>query len=82
MMLRRRPPHRAKPTPGNDVGFGRADTATDCRTDRSAKADSPQWTHRTSAGLIAIVNAHREGFPGVALPRDIQVAIAREWSAQ
>jgi len=80
-MLQRitRPPDRAKPTPGGDVGFGGADTGADCGNDGSAKGNVPQWTRHTSPRLVAIVNAHRQAFPGVALPRDIQVAIAREW---
>ena len=82
MMLERLigPPDRAKPTPGWDVGFGRADTAADCRQDRSAKDELPQWARHTSPRLVGIVNAHRQTFPGIALPRDIQAALAAEWS--
>ena len=76
-----RPPDRTKPTPGGDVGFGGAEKSADCRDHRSAKGGTPQWTRHTSARMIAIVDAHRQAFPGVALPCDIQVAIAREWGA-
>ena len=74
-----RPPDKTKPTPGGDVGFGGADKSADCRTDRSAKGDVPQWMRYTSSRLLAIVRAHRQAFPGVALARDIQLALAREW---
>jgi hypothetical protein len=81
MMLRRRPPDRTKPTPGGDVGLGRADTTAESEGDRSVKGDMPQWAARTSPRLVAIVAAHRQAFPCLALSRDIQLAIAREWSA-
>jgi len=46
----------------------------------NAKPDRRQWTRYTSAGLIAIVDAHRQAFPGVALSREIQLALAAEWA--
>ena len=72
-----RPPDMAKPLAG---GFGGADTAADCGQDRNVRGAEPQWVRATSARLVGIVNAHRRTFPGVALPCEIQVAVAREWS--
>ena len=72
-----RPPDKARPT--GTWALDSADTAADCRTDRNAKADAPQWMRHTSVRLVAIVGAYRQAFPVVALPRNIQMAIAREW---
>ena len=75
-----RPPDATKPTPGGDVGFGKADNTGNGEAKYTSSGPASQWAARTSPDLIALVLALRWLFPTTPLPTHVQRALGHQWS--